>query len=288
MKWGIIMNLKNHIVSKVLIIYILCYFLRIVEYMIIRTDQTALGEAFIHKLLGILIMCISLHFFHMKLQQIGFVRKHIVKYLILGICFGLLVFALGYGIELLIHRLIGEQAELSLYVSSYAVDKNVGNSTALLIFIFCIVGNIINVVMEEGVFRGLFQKMLEQKYTFLRAALMVSVLFGMWHTMGPIRNFLDGSRSIQGTIAYMLMLGITSGLIGFKFTLMSKMEGALYMGMGDHFVNNTIVNLLHVVTKNGVDEWMFLRITIAQTVSFLIVLMVYLYKKKKDTSGGIL
>ena len=59
---------------------------------------------------------------------------------------------------------------------------------------------------------------------------------------------------------------------------MTKMTNNLYMAMGDNFVNNTIVNILHVVSKTGADELQFVRITAAQTLSFIIVLVYYLKK----------
>lgn len=46
-------------------------------------------------------------------------------------------------------------------------------------------------------------------------------------------------------------------------------------GMGYHFVNNVIVNILHVVSATGTDQFMVVRISIAQTVSFVIILIWY-------------
>ena len=71
------------------------------------------------------------------------------------------------------------------------------------------------------------------------------------------------------------MLVVTSTLVGFKFALLTKMTGNLYMAMGDHFVNNTIVNLLHVVSHTGADEMMVVRVSLAQSVSFVIVLVCF-------------
>lgn len=51
------------------------------------------------------------------------------------------------------------------------------------------------------------------------------------------------------------------------------------MAMGDHFVNNTIVNMLHVVSVFGTDELLFVRMSIAQTLSFVIVLTAYSSKR---------
>lgn len=45
--------------------------------------------------------------------------------------------------------------------------------------------------------------------------------------------------------------------------------------MADHFLNNTIINVLHIVTTYGTDEFQVIRISIAQAVSFLVVLFIY-------------
>lgn len=266
----------------ILFIYVICYVLRILEYMVIRTDQTVIGEAFIHKVLGIVILCLALRAFQMKGADIGFTRSGILKYSLYGVGFGLAMFVIGYGVEIAVCKLSGNFVSLDFYVSSYAIDKNIAMNTSLLFIFICIAGNILNVLMEEGVFRGLFQKLFETKYRFIPAAVLSSLIFGLWHILGPIRNYIDAQSSLDGTIANVLMLGITSALIGFKFAMLSHMEGALYMGMGDHFVNNTIVNLLHVTNNQSADEFMFLRITVAQTVSFFIVLVVYLRKKRVE------
>lgn len=267
-------------------IYILCYAFRAIEYFAIRTDQTILGEAFGHKLFGIVVLLVVLRLSGMRFSAIGFSGKEKWKYLLYGFGLGLGVFILGYGAEIAISRVSGNFQSLDFYVTSYAIDKNIGMNSGFLFFMICILGNVINVFMEEGIFRGLFQKLLEKRYSFFHSAVTAAVLFGLWHIIGPVRNYTDGVSSLNGTIANMLLLGITSGLTGFKTAMLCRMEGALYMGMADHFVNNTIVNLLHVTTDSGVDEMMFLRITVAQTTSFLLVLIFYL-KKFKNSSVSV-
>lgn len=74
---------------------------------------------------------------------------------------------------------------------------------------------------------------------------------------------------------YALMLVLTTGVTGAKFCLLTKITGSLWMPMADHFFNNSIVNTLHIVSLSGADELQVIRITIAQTVSFLIVLFIY-------------
>ena len=277
-------NRKGKSLSVVLIIYLICFVFRILEYFILRTDQTFWGEAFIHKLIGIAILFTGIKLFDFKFNEIGFVKAKSILYISKGLAFGFVMFVLAYSAEILILALHGNFKKLALYVSAYAVDGNIKHRTALVFFAICIIGNIINVVMEEGIFRGLFQKLLEHKYTFIISAVISSGLFGIWHIMAPIRDYYDGTISRSEFIAKSAMLVITSGLVGSKFALITKLTGNLYMAMGDHFVNNTIINILHVISITGTDELMILRISIAQSVSFIIVLIWYFVVRHKKPS----
>ena len=274
-------NKKVKSLSVVLIIYLICFAFRILEYFILRTDQTFLGEAFIHKLIGVAVLFVVIKLFDFNFKEIGFANSKAILYISMGLAFGSVIFLLAYSVEILILTLFGNFQTLALYVSAYSVDGNIGHQTALVFFAICIIGNIINVVMEEGMFRGLFPKLLEHKYTFIISALIASVLFGIWHIMAPIRDYYDGTMSMSGFIANSVMLVITSALVGFKFAMITKLTGNLYMAMGDHFVNNTIVNILHVISTSGTDELMILRISIAQSVSFIIVLIWYFVARHK-------
>ncbi len=284
MKRSELINTKAKAVIAVLIIYFICFAFRALEYFVIRTDQTFFGEAFIHKLIGIGILIGAVFFFQYKFSDIGFKTGKAFLDFLKGLAFGLGVFVLAYGVEILILVAQKEFKALEFYVSAYSVNGNFGNRTDFIFFFICIIGNVINVVMEEGVFRGLFQKMLGDRFKFVIAAIIASALFGAWHIMSPLRSFIDGDMSAGGFIANTCMLIGTSALVGFKFAMIGKLTGNLYMAMGDHFVNNTIVNILHVISNDEADHLMTIRITIAQSVSFTIVLIWYLivYFKNKQ------
>ena len=281
-----LINSKTKTILAVLIIYFLCFGFRALEYFVIRTDQTFFGEAFIHKLIGIgvLVGCVLL--FRYKFKDIGLKTGKAFLDILKCLAFGIAVFILAYGVEVIILASQNNHQGLSLYVSAYSVNGNFGNRTEFIFFLICIIGNVIIVLMEEGIFRGLFQKMLSDKYKWVVAALISSALFGVWHIMSPIRSFVDGDMSVGSFIGQTCMLVGTSALVGFKFAMMGKLTGNLYMAMGDHFVNNTIVNILHVLDKEEADHLMTIRITIAQSVSFTAVLIwiliVYFKNKKKQ------
>ena len=273
---------NKKILNSVVLIYIICLVFRLFEYFVLKTDLSVIGEAVIHKMTGIVILVLAARYFNYDSIKIGFSNSSKTLKLSAGIIFGLICFAIAYMIEISIAKASGSYLGLGLYVTSYSTSGNLGNQTAFIFFLICIIGNIINVVMEEGIFRGLFVSRLQEKYSFVAAALISSVLFGLWHGVAPLRSFLYGETSAFGLLMNSLILILSSALVGFKFCMLTKITGSVYMSMGEHFVNNTIVNILHVLTAGGVDTYQVIRISIAQSVSFTVVLILFLISKKSE------
>lgn len=275
-------SVKKHPIAFILVFYLLCFVFRIIEYLVLRTDQSIIGEALIHKLIGIGLLTAVLWLIRYQWRAIGFVANRAVKGVCFGLLFGGVVFAIAYGSEILMQISSGNAPSLQFYVASYSTTGNPVIQAGIWFVLLAIAGNIVNVVMEEGVFRGLFMRIAEEKYSFAKASIFSALLFGCWHIAQPVRNVLDGVQSPMGAFMLGLMLVSTSAIAGIQYTLLYKLTGSLWFSMAAHFVNNTIVNLLHVVTASGVDEMQTIRITIAQTLSFVVVLFVYIIKNRKD------
>ena len=277
--------MKNkNILSSVFLIYLICFILRLIEYFILRTDSTVIVEALFHKLAGIFILIIFTRAYKYKAEEVGFSLNKCGVKLAAGLLFGIFCFAIAYFVEVLITKSSGSYLGLKFYVTSYSVNGNLGNQTGILFFALCIFGNVVNVIMEEGVFRGLFIRRLQEKFSYSSTAIISAVLFGFWHGVAPVRSFLDGELSTLGLIMNCLILILSSAVVGYKYGLITKITGSGFMAMGDHFVNNTLVNILHVTSVNGADQLQMIRISIAQTLSFILVLVYYFYSKKHKKS----
>lgn len=233
---------RYELVNSISIVFILCFVARMIEYLLIRTDQTFFAENFIHKLLGILILAICIRRNRLSWSKIGFKREDFLKRSIQGLSLGFFVFLIAYGYEFLMMN--KSMPSFSWYVSAYSSSGNQGESTGIVIFSLCIFFNLVNVVMEEGVFRGLFFTLMKNKTTFMKANIISAVFFGLWHIAMPLRSMIDGEMSLGGGVMFALSYMVTTFMMAFAIGLWVKITGSLWVGVAEHFVNNTIVNLL--------------------------------------------
>ena len=72
----------------------------------------------------------------------------------------MICFFIAYTVEYIVLLSAGKTPQLSIFAKGFSISGNETKHTELIIFILCIVFNIINVIMEEGMFRGLFIKII--------------------------------------------------------------------------------------------------------------------------------
>ena len=194
---------------------------------------------------------------------------------------GSVCFSLSYGLELALLALQGAPAHLELYISGFSLTGTQIKNTGFVFFVLCVLFNIINVWMEEGIFRGLFIKALSATKPFMSANLIAALLFGIWHIVMPFRSFTAGELSFAAMVFMGVGYIILSGIMGIKWGLLYRMTGNVWIGLGDHLLNNTVAtNMLHVISPNGADELQIVRIMAAQFISFVLVLVIYCRKSR--------
>ncbi len=252
------------------------------EAIVLRMDETFFGENFINKVFGILVVFAVLQFLHWKWRDIGFAETGFIKNTGLGLLIALCSFVISYGAEILILKSGGHDIGFGIFTTGFSLTGEAAIHTGIGYILMCIFFNIINVIMEEGTFRGLFYQIVVTDHSAKYALLFQAFLFGVWHIVTPLHNLIDGDIGIGAFLGLGIGYIILAGMMGIKWELLCRMTGSLYAGMADHFFNNCIAtNLLHVTTESGVDEMMIIRVAIAQLLSFAAVLLVW---KKRESS----
>ena len=82
---------KEKVVNSIkscLSIFIVCSMARVMEYFIIRTDETVLAENFLHKVFGIIVLAVALWFAKFSWSKIGFCKQQIVPNILKGFALG--------------------------------------------------------------------------------------------------------------------------------------------------------------------------------------------------------
>ena len=272
-------NIKCKPTNLCMIIFMLCLSVRFVEYFLIETDKTAIGENVFHKVVGIIILAVILKGSNFTWSDIGFQRNSFAGSILKGLLLGSVCFAISYGLELAIFILQGNPAHLEIYISSFSLTGSQIKNTDLVFFLLCILFNIVNVWMEEGVFRGLFIKTLSETKPFMQANFIAAFLFGIWHIVMPIRSYVNGEMPFAAMVLMGIGYIILAGIMGIKWGLLYRITGNIWVGLGDHLFNNTVAaNMLHVVSLKGADELQIVRIMAAQIISFAFVLVIHTYR----------
>lgn len=269
-------DIKEKPILSCIILFSICGLARLMEYFVIRTDETVLSENFLHKIFGVIVLAIVLKSLRHNWQSIGFAKDEFVSGVAKGLMLGCCCFIVAYAIECLILYHLNQNVSLAFYISGFSLSGETVKHTDVLFLLLCIVFNVINVWMEEGIFRGLFMKILDGKLSFACAALLIAFLFGIWHWVMPLRDYTEGNTMLAELLGMGIGYVVLAGVMSIKWSILYKVTGTLWMGLGDHLFNNVIAtNLLHVISNGGADSMQIIRIMLGQILSFSIVMVCY-------------
>lgn len=178
-KYNGIQNTHNYPRIIIFLIFLLCLIPHYIEVLYLRTEESFLADNFINKIIGIIILITALKLLHYSWSYIGF-RKDKINYLFIGILVGFFCYLIAYGIEYTILMLQNQSPVFEIYVSGFSLTGNLLKQTGLTTYFSCVLFNIINVIMEEGIFRGLFIRLGEEKISFTKANCFAAFFFGLW------------------------------------------------------------------------------------------------------------
>lgn len=273
-------------VLTILGLYLLCSLVKDVEFLFIKTDQTILAENILCKLLCLGVIALSLRHYGWKWRDIGFTSKGMFKGMGFGFALGAVTFSVSYLAEYLVLRQMGEGPRLAFFITNFTLSaQNVTGVSALAVLI-CILGNVVNVWAEEGLFRGLLFKLGRQKLSCGRANLLQALLFGLWHIISVAVWVQEGSMTIP--MAALMALGyvLLGGVLAYEWGLCALLTGTVWTGVFEHFFNNFVSNAVHMVSAGGLDTMQVPRIVLSNVLSLAIVLTAAKITAAKQTKTG--
>jgi hypothetical protein len=273
---------KKHIPALLVGFFLALYAFRLIDSFLLRTDQGPVGELFTHKIIGIALMIALVFFLRLKPADIGFKWSLLLRGVLIGIAIAAPAYITAYVAEIIIAAMQGKSPSLQFYATSYNILGNAALSGGVWIILVVIMGNIVNVTMENSIFSGVMITVAEKRHSFLIAnGFYSSFLFGLWHSIMPLRNFVDGEQSLAGAVLSALLLFGSSFIFSVQTGMQFKQaNSSLWDGMVVHFINNASVNLVHVVFADGTDSNPTMRIAIAQMIMFIVVAARYFGWKK--------
>lgn len=274
------MNKKSKLFNTWLI-FAACLLVQAIEVLFIRTDESFFAECFINKVFGVILLFVILKIWKRSWNYIGFVKEKFLINCLKGFSICAVFYLIGFAVEFLILKIQGNAFHIEFYVTGFSLTGNVVKQTDIGFVLMCIFFNIINVWMEEGLFRGFFLKYLGEEFTAKKALYLSGFLFGIWHLVTPFRSLLDGEMSLVNFLVMSIGYVILSMMMGIKWGLLFQNSGTVWIGLADHFFNNCVVtNLIHVVSDAGTDELQIARVLIVELTSFLAVVIYFKVKTK--------
>jgi membrane protease YdiL (CAAX protease family) len=251
-----------------LVLLVIAFFFKWIDTFVLRLDER-LGEIILCKTLGFALVIVFVWACGRKLQDIGLHGRRLGASLLIGILIAVLALVVSYAVEFVVQ--LSKQPVLHFE----AIDPKAGVTGGFLFILLMILGNIMNSFMEEGLFRGVMIRLFRIKLSFWWANVLQAFLFGIWHLPWVLKWVQTGRIGEQGGIAAaafgqfvpMLLIGLVWGYHYLK-------TDSLWVPWVFHLMNNTVLNLLHITTVDGLDSGSGIRGPVCLLVALLSMVLV--------------
>ena len=271
---------KTRVIITIVAVYVICSVVKYIEFFFIQTDQTFIADNVICKIFSIIVLAAVLAIWKLSFKKIGFDLSRIWKNMFYGFALGIITFAVSYLLEILTLFAQGKNVRLGFYVTNFALSCATNTvDLSISALLICMAGNIINVVAEEGLFRGLFLYLAKEPFGFRKANFIQALLFGTWHFVSVALELRNGTMTIPTAIVMTVGYIILAGILALEWGTCVSMTGVLWVGVFEHYFNNFIGNTLHVITETGTDELQIPRIVLSNILSLTVVLLLNRRKK---------
>ena len=246
-----------------LLFFLVALLFRCLDIFILRMDQTLWG-ILPSKAIPLVLFIVYLRYRRRTIAELGIHSNLLTANLILALLAVLIFNGIQTSGPMLYLILTGSQLEASIYKMDYIAYD--------LIF------HVTNAFMEECLFRGLVLRCFMTRASPLKANILQSILFGLWHVVWPISDFLGGYITADYALGWALEYILTSGTIGFLWGFMFLKSSSLISQIIMHFSVNMVSIYIMIDGVPPVPGLVSLIIGLPSIV--LTFIMVYFYTKK--------
>ncbi|MBL7200006.1 MAG: CPBP family intramembrane metalloprotease [Anaerolineae bacterium] len=221
---------------------------RIVDILCLPLAE-AWGEAFLHKALGFALVLAYVWAAGQSLRAIGLHGRGVGRAMWIGGSGIAAVFVAGFGRQWLVSRAAGAEPRLIFA----AIDPQTGLGGGLPFALWLFAANLVNSFMEEGLFRGIMLSHFRVRLTPWKANLLQAALFGLWHLAWPTQRLLTGQVDLATAASQAATVVLGSTISGLAYGTLYLQTDSLWAPWLAHTINNSIFNLVHIRTVEGLD-----------------------------------
>jgi membrane protease YdiL (CAAX protease family) len=259
--------LERPIVTSLVLLAIV-FFFKWVDTFVLRLDER-LGEIILCKTLGFGLVILFVWAAGRSLRDIGLHSRQLGPSLLIGTLVTVIALVVSYVVEFV------AQLSKQPVIRFEAIDPKAGVTGGFMFVLWMIFCNIINSFMEEGLFRGVMSRLFRVKLSFSQTNVLQAFLFGIWHLPWVLKWVQTGQIEAQGGVFLaalsqflpMLLIGLAWGYFYLK-------TDSLWVPWVAHLLNNTVFNLLHITTADGLDSGMMIRGPVYLVISLLSIFLV--------------
>lgn len=256
------LSLERPIQTGVTLLVIALFF-KWVDTFVLRLDER-LGEIILSKTLGFVLVVVFVRVAGRSLRDVGLHRRNLVPSLLIGTGIAAVALVGGYGADFVLN--LKNQPVFRFE----AIDPKAGVTGGFLFVLWMILGNAINSFMEEGLFRGVMIRLFRVKLSPWRANALQAFLFGLWHLPWVLKWYQVGELEAHGgLLSAALGQFFPMLLVGFAWGTFYLKTGSLWVSWIIHFLNNTVLNLVHIRTIEGPSS----GVSIVGPISLAVVLL---------------
>lgn len=250
------------------VLFIIATFFRWIDSFILRLDER-IGELILTKSLGFALVLAFVWITGHKIKDIGLHSKFLQQNLLIGTLPSAVAFCIGYGVEVWLAFQNGNQPKIQFG----AIDPKMGVTGGVLFALFLLVGNIINSFMEDGLFRGVMARLARIRFDFWKTNWFQAFMFGIWHLPWVVKYYLRGDITTSGELITQIFFNsVPQLLIGIVYGYMYLKTSSLWAPWIAHTISNSTSNFVHVITTEGVDLGLPIRMSV-----YLIVMLLGLF-----------